>query len=719
MELSEVLAKEFAMKAEFSRNIISLIDEGNTIPFIARYRKEKTGSCDDQVLRQFGERLTYLRNLEERKKQVEANITEQGKWSAEIGELLARAATLSEVEDIYRPFKQKRRTRATMARERGLEPLADILIAQNMKFTLEEAASPFVDEEKGVLTWEDAISGAQDILAERISDDAELRKVLRALIRKNGVLQSHAAKEEDSVYKTYYDFSGALLQMPGHRILAMNRGEREGFLKVGIFVEEPAALSAIRSKYVKSGGESGKCIQNTIEDAWSRLLWPSLEREIRNELTGKAEEGAIHMFALNLKPLLMQPPVKGRVTLGFDPAYRTGCKIAVVDGTGKMLDSTVVYPTPPQNRQEEAKAVLKKLIQKHGVSCIAIGNGTASKESEMFVAELIKELPEKVSYMVVNEAGASVYSASPLGAKEFPELDVSIRSAVSIARRLQDPLAELVKIDPKSIGVGQYQHDMPGVELDSALFGVVEDCVNSVGVDLNTASVSLLSYISGLNASVAEKIVEYRNGNGVFSSRAQLKKVKRLGPKAFEQCAGFLRIAGGADLLDNTSVHPESYGAVKKLLGLLEIPAADIGVKGMEAIELRIREAGEEKIAQACGIGVPTLRDILAELKKPGRDIREELPPPMLRTDVLGMEDLKPGMELTGTVRNVVDFGVFVDIGVHQDGLVHISQMADRYLRHPSEAASVGDIVSVTVLDVDTKKGRISLSMKKDSGSRD
>lgn len=717
MELAEVLAKEFAMKVEFSRNIIALIDEGNTIPFIARYRKEKTGSCDDQVLRQFGERLAYLRNLEERKKQVEESIAQQGKWSEEIGEMLARAATLAEVEDIYRPYKQKRRTRATIARERGLEPLADILAAQNMKCTLEEAAAPFADAEKGVLTWEDAVSGAQDILAERISDDADLRKNLRALIRKNGKIESKAAKEEDSVYKTYYDFSGPLLQTPGHRILAMNRGEREGFLKVDIVLDEETAISTIRAKYVKGGGQAGECMKNTADDAWKRLLWPSLEREIRNELTQKAEEGAIHMFALNLKPLLMQPPVKGKVTMGFDPAYRTGCKIAVVDGTGKMLESAVVYPTPPQNRQEEAKAVLKKLIQKHGVSCIAIGNGTASKESELFVAELIKELPEKVSYMVVNEAGASVYSASPLGAKEFPELDVSIRSAVSIARRLQDPLAELVKIDPKSIGVGQYQHDMPGAELDSALFGVVEDCVNSVGVDLNTASVSLLSYISGLNASVAEKIVEYRNQNGAFSSRPQLKKVPRLGPKAFEQCAGFLRIPGGADILDNTSVHPESYGAVKKLMDLLGISAADLGPRGAEAMEKRIREAGEEKTAQACGIGGPTLRDILTELKKPGRDIRDELPPPILRTDVLGMEDLKPGMELTGTVRNVVDFGVFVDIGVHQDGLVHISQMADRYLRHPSEAAAVGDIVSVTVLDVDTKKGRISLSMKKTPGS--
>jgi uncharacterized protein len=712
MELAEVLAKEFAVKIEYSRNIISLIDEGNTIPFIARYRKEMTGSCDDQVLRQFGERLTYLRNLEERKQQAEQSITEQGKWSEEIGEQLARAATLAEVEDIYRPFKQKRRTRATMARERGLEPLADMIIAQNMKCTLMEAAAPYVDAEKGVLTWEDAVSGAQDILAERISDDAELRKVLRGHIRKNGKIESRAAKDEDSVYKTYYDFSGPLLQTPGHRILAMNRGEKEGFLKIDISMDESLAIAAIRSKYVKGSGESGECVLKTIDDAWSRLLWPSLEREIRNELTEKAEEGAIHMFALNLKPLLMQPPVKGKVTMGFDPAYRTGCKIAVVDGTGKMLESAVVYPTPPQNRQEEAKTALKKLIQKHGVSCIAIGNGTASRESELFVAGLIKELPEKVSYMVVNEAGASVYSASPLGAKEFPELDVSIRSAVSIARRLQDPLAELVKIDPKSIGVGQYQHDMPGAELDSALFGVVEDCVNSVGVDLNTASVSLLSYISGLNASVAEKIVEYRNQYGAFASRSQLKKVPRLGPKAFEQCAGFLRIPGGADMLDNTSVHPESYGAVKKLLGLLGISAADMGARKTTAIELGIREAGEEKIAQACGIGVPTLRDIMGELKKPGRDIRDELPPPILRTDVLSMEDLKPGMELTGTVRNVVDFGVFVDIGVHQDGLVHISQMAERYLKHPSEAAAVGDIVSVTVLDVDVKKGRISLSMR-------
>ncbi len=711
MELAQQLAREFAIKPEFSQNIIDLIDEGNTIPFIARYRKERTGSCDDQVLREFGERLAYLRGLEERKAQVKQSIEEQGKLTEEIAAALYGAATLVEVEDIYRPFKPKRRTRATIAKEKGLEPLADILIAQNIKKgSLADLAAPYMDPEKSVNTWEEAVAGAQDILAERISDDANLRRVLRAIAWKNGVLEVKAAKEEDSVYKTYYDFSQNLGQLPGHRILAINRGEKEGFLKAGIAVPDEVVLKAMRADYIKEHSVTTDCAAAAVEDSWDRLLWPSLEREIRSEMTENASAGAISTFALNLKPLLLQPPVKNKVTLGFDPAYRTGCKIAVVDQTGKLLDTTVVYPTPPQNRQEEARAKLKALIQKHGVACIAIGNGTASKESEIFVAELTKEIPG-LSYMVVNEAGASVYSASKLGAKEFPEMDVSLRSAVSIARRLQDPLAELVKIDPKSIGVGQYQHDMPGAALDSALFGVVESCVNTVGVDVNTASASLLSYISGLNASLAQNIVQYRNQKGAFKNRAQFRDVPRMGPKAFEQSAGFMRIPGGQDFLDNTSVHPESYGAVKKLLGLFGLEA-DMNPAGVDELVKKIKEAGEEKTAQACGMGVPTLRDILAELKKPGRDVRDELPPPLLRTDVLGMEDLKPGMEITGTVRNVVDFGVFVDIGVHQDGLVHISEMADRYIKHPSEVSRVGDIVCVWVLDVDQKKGRISLTMK-------
>jgi protein Tex len=716
MEITEQLARQFAIKMEYSQNIIALIDEGNTIPFIARYRKEKTGSCDDQVLREFGERLTYLRNLEERKTQVKQSIEEQGKLTDEITANLQNATTLVEVEDIYRPYKQKRRTRATIAKERGLEPLAELLIAQNIKKgSLQDIAAPFIDPEKSVSAWEDAVAGAQDIIAERISDDPALRKKLRVLVQKDSLVDVRAAKEEDSVYKTYYDFKQGLGQLPGHRILAINRGEKEGFLKVGVAVPTETVLQKMRADIVKEGSVTTECVSAAVQDSWNRLLWPSLEREIRNELTEHAQEGAIHTFALNLKPLLLQSPVKNKVTMGFDPAYRTGCKIAVVDQTGKLLDTTVVYPTPPQNKQEEAKAKLKSLIHKHGVSCIAIGNGTASKESEIFVAELTREIPG-LSYMVVNEAGASVYSASKLGAKEFPEMDVSLRSAVSIARRLQDPLAELVKIDPKSIGVGQYQHDMPGASLDSALLGVVESCVNTVGVDVNTASVSLLSYISGLNATLAQNIVEYRNQKGAFKSRAQFKEVSRMGPKAFEQSAGFMRIPGGEELLDNTSVHPESYGAVKKLLIQFGYAKAGISAAEVDGLAQKIREAGEEKVAAACGVGLPTLRDILTELKKPGRDVRDELPPPLLRTDVLSMEDLKPGMEIAGTVRNVVDFGVFVDIGVHQDGLVHISEMVDRYIKHPSEVSAVGDIVRVWVLDMDAKKGRISLTMKEKRG---
>ena len=714
MDMKKILSAEFKLKETHTGNIIDLIDEGNTIPFIARYRKEMTGSCDDQVLRDFFDRLTYLRNLEKRKSEVTESITSQGKMTDELAEAIAKATILSEVEDIYRPYKQKRRTRATIAKEKGLEPLADILFEQDItEGTVEELALPFVDEEKDVADAQAAIMGAMDIIAEKLSDSAELRRRLRVVLFANALLVSKATKDEDSVYRLYYDFSESIAKLPSHRVLAINRGEKEGFLKAGVEVGAELAMFAINRFAVKEGSITTPYVEEAAKDAWQRLIFPSLEREIRSELTDNASEQAIKMFGLNLKPLLLQPPVKGKVALGFDPAYRTGCKIAVVDSTGKVLDTTVVYPTPPNNKIEESKKTLKALIAKHGIEIIAIGNGTASKESEIFVAGLLREIPQKVSYAMVNEAGASVYSASKLGAAEFPEYDVSLRSAVSIARRLQDPLAELVKIDPKAIGVGQYQHDMPVAKLDDQLTGVVEDCVNSVGVDVNTASASLLSYISGLSMATSKNVCMYREENGAFTARTQLKKVPKLGPKAFEQCAGFLRIPGGKNILDNTAVHPESYDAAKKLMELFGYKAGDIGNGNLANLEKKIDEYGKEKAAELCEIGVPTLLDIAAELQKPGRDIRDGLPKPVLRDDVMDMNDLKPGMQMTGTVRNVIDFGVFVDIGVHQDGLVHISQVANRFIKHPSEVVKVGDVVEVWVLGVEVEKKRISLTMKK------
>ncbi|MEG0834098.1 MAG: Tex family protein [Christensenellaceae bacterium] len=712
METAGILAKEFHLKAEHIQSIITLIDDGNTIPFIARYRKEMTGSCDDQVLREVFDRLNYLRNLEKRKEEIINNIEQQQKMTEELLSLIQKSVTMTELEDLYRPYKQKRRTRATIALEKGLEPLTELIQLQNVKQgSLQDLALPFVNEEKEVLTWQEALDGAKDILAERISDDAQLRKNLRMIMRKEGMVASHCVKDvKESVYETYYDYKELVMKIPSHRILAMNRGEREDFLKVAVEVPDEIIIFAINEKFVVNGSITTQTVKETIIDAWTRLIKPSLEREIRNELTEKANTQAIGMFALNLKPLLLQPPIKDKVTIGFDPAYRTGCKIAVVDKTGKILDHTVIYPTPPQNKVDEASKVLKQLIQKYDADVISIGNGTASKESEIFIAELIGQLDREVGYMVVNESGASVYSASKLAAQEFPDLDVSIRSAVSIARRLQDPLAELVKIDPKSIGVGQYQHDMPPAQLDSALCGVVEDCVNSVGVDLNTASHSLLSYISGINSTIAKNIVAYRDENGSFQSRTEIKKVPRLGAKAYEQCAGFLRIPNGKNILDNTSVHPESYTAAKKLIELLGYKQKELDA-GFADIEQRIKNI--EETAQQCGVGVPTLKDMIVELKKPGRDLRDDLPAPMLRKDIMDMKDLKEGMELTGTVRNVIDFGAFVDIGVHQDGLVHISQLTDRYIKHPSEVVSVGDVVTVKVLSVDTAKKRISLTMKK------
>ncbi|HWR23239.1 MAG TPA: Tex family protein [Feifaniaceae bacterium] len=718
MDIAKTLALEFKLEQRHVDNILSLIDDGNTIPFIARYRKEMTGSCDDQVLRELHERLMYLRNLEARKKEITESIAAQDKLTDELKAAIESAATLAEAEDLYRPYRPKRRTRATIAMEKGLEPLADLLIRQDRRAGgIAALAAPFIDAEKGVNTAEEALGGAKDILAERISDDAASRKLLRALFMREGVLASRAAREEDSVYRLYYSFSEPVRTLPSHRILAMNRGEREGYLKVSVAVNEDSARAILFRQFVKEGSVTSSAVREAAEDAWSRLIFPSVEREVRNDLTERAAEQAISMFALNLKPLLLQPPVRGKVALGLDPAYRTGCKIAVVDATGKALDTSVIYPTPPQNKKDEAKRELKRLIAAHNVEIIAIGNGTASKEAELFVAELIAELPTKVSYMVVNEAGASVYSASKLAAGEFPQYDVSLRSAVSIARRLQDPLAELVKIDPKSIGVGQYQHDLPPARLDATLTGVVEDCVNSVGVDVNTASAPLLGYISGLSATAAKNVVSYRDENGGFFSRTELKKVPRLGPKAYEQCAGFLRIIGGKNILDNTAVHPESYDAAKKLLSLCGFSLSDIEKAALSTLPARIKEIGEEKLASECGVGVPTLRDMAAELLKPGRDIRDALPPPLLRTDILDMNDLKPGMELTGTVRNVIDFGVFVDIGVHQDGLVHISELAERYVKHPSEVVKVGDVVSVRVLNVDPAKKRISLSMKQQKQS--
>ncbi len=714
MNINETLAKEFKLRQEQIDNTVSLIDD-KTIPFIARYRKELTGSLDDQLLREIFDRLTYLRNLEKRKEEVAASITEQGKMTYEIAAAIEKAAALVEVEDIYRPFKPKRKTRGSVARERGLEPLAEFIMAQNVASDPNAEAENYIDLEKDVPDRAAALQGAMDIIAEDISDDAELRKTLRAMITKEGMVSSKAADpEEETVYSNYYDFSEPVFRIAGHRVLAIDRGEREDKLKVSVAVPDGRGEKVVTDKYVKNNSPCGELVKSAAVDGYGRLIFPSVEREIRADLTSKACEAAIKVFASNLRQLLMQPPIKGRDALGLDPGYRTGCKLAVVDNTGKVLDTGVAYITTGEQRKiEQGKALVKNLIQKYGVSIIAIGNGTASRESETFVADLIKELPEKVSYMVVSEAGASVYSASKLAADEFPEYDVSLRSAVSIARRMQDPLAELVKIDPKAIGVGQYQHDMPKARMDEALTGVVEDCVNTVGVDLNTASRSLLSYISGISSAVAKNIVAYREENGSFTDRKQLLKVSKLGPKAFEQCAGFLRVHGGKNPLDNTAVHPESYEAAQKIIDRCGFSIADLKNGGLTEIPEAARKIGVPNIADGAGIGVPTVTDILKELAKPGRDPRDELPPPLLRSgDVMELKDLKPGMELMGTVRNIVDFGCFVDIGVHEDGLVHISRICNRYIKHPLEAVKVGEVVKVWVLDVDIKRKRISLTMR-------
>ena len=716
MDIIQTLADELDKKPQYVENVVRLLDEGNTIPFIARYRKELHGAMDDTSLRTLEERLQYLRGLEERREAVKNAIEEQGKLTAELTAAIDRAKTLAEVEDLYRPYKQKRRTRATAAKEKGLEPLAALLFAQERDCPRpEDAAQNFIDPEKGVETIADALQGANDIIAEWISDDAAVRKSLRELLERRGTLRSLAATEEDSVYRLYYEFEQSLSRLQGHQILAINRGEKEKKLSATVLLDRELALPLLRRAVVKPGSAAMEFVKDAVEDAYDRLIYPSLEREMRTALTEKASEGAIGQFALNLKPLLMQPPVKGKVTMGLDPGYRMGCKVAVVDGTGKVLDTAVVYPTYGERQKKEAIAALAKLIKKHGVENIAIGNGTASRETEQMAVELIRQVNEagtRVSYMIVSEAGASVYSASKLAAEEFPQYDVNLRSAVSIARRLQDPLAELVKIDPKAIGVGQYQHDCPQKQLDEALNGVVEDCVNAVGVDVNTASPSLLQRVAGLNGTTAKNVVAYREENGAFTSRAQIKKVPKLGPKAFQQCAGFLRVPESKSVLDNTAVHPESYDAAKALLELTGHTLADVKAGTLSDLPGRVKAYGEEQAAEAIGVGVPTLRDIVSELLKPGRDVRDELPKPILRTDVLEMKDLKPGMVLTGTVRNVIDFGVFVDIGVHQDGLVHISQVSDKFIRHPSEVVSVGDVVKVAVLEVDEKKKRISLSMK-------
>ena len=710
-KFAPLLAKEFSRREEHIENILRLLDEGNTVPFIARYRKEMHGTTDDQTIRAIADRLAYLRGLDERKAAVVSAIEAQGKLTDELSAAIENAQTLAEVEDIYRPYKQKRRTRATIAREKGLAPLAELLLSQTVTSgTLEALAAPYVNEEKGVMSTDDALAGAGDIIAETISDDAAIRAALRRLYRTRGVLWAKAATDEDSVYRLYYDYREPVFRVQGHRVLAVNRGEREGMLKAGVEIEDALALQEIRRAVFRDISISNAFVNACCEDAWRRLIEPSAEREIRGELTDAADEAAIRAFGQNLQPLLMQPPLRNRVTMGFDPAYRTGCKIAVVDETGKVLETGVVYPTPPHNRKDEARKTLTAMIRRHGVTAIAIGNGTASKESEIFIADMIRDLPG-VAYMVVNEAGGSVYSASKLGAEEFPDYDVSLRSAVSIARRLQDPLAELVKIEPKSIGVGQYQHDMPPARLDETLRGVVEDCVNSVGADLNTASAPLLSYVAGLNDTAAKNIVAYREANGAYPSRAALKKVPRIGPKAFEQCAGFLRVTQGKNVLDATGVHPESYAAAEKLLALCGYTEADVRAHRVGELRERVKTLGEEKAAAHCGVGVPTLSDIVSDLMKPGRDPRDELPAPLLRTDILELKDLKPGMKLRGTVRNVVDFGAFVDIGVHQDGLVHISRLSDNFVRKPSDVVRVGDVVDVAVVEVDAAKKRIALSM--------
>ena len=720
MDMMETLAKELSIGRQQAESAVRLLDEDNTIPFIARYRKEVTGGLDDTVLRALEERLRYLRNLQKRREEVFSLIQASGKLNEQqlrqVEASLQRANLLSEVEDIYRPYKQKRKTRASAAREKGLEPLAQFLQAQRQGSLLEREAQRFVDPKKGVEDVAQAIAGAQDILAEQLSDSPQIRARVRDYLQKNAQISTTIGTKENKIYKMYSDYSESIGKIPSHRVLAIDRGEREEALKVSLEVDAQAAIRLLEQELIQKNSPFIKQLREVCEDSYKRLLFPSLERQLRAQLTERADAQAIGVFSENLKNLLMQPPVKGAVTMGFDPAYRTGCKIAVVDPTGKVLDTTVVYPTPPASRTEEAKKILTQLIQKYGVTVIAIGNGTASKESEIFVAQLLGELnpklQHKVSYMVVSEAGASVYSASELGAKEFPQFDVSLRSAVSIARRLQDPLAELVKIDPKSIGVGQYQHDMPAKEMGAALGGVVEDCVNRVGVDLNTASQSLLSYVAGINQTVAKNIVSYREESGSFTKRSQLMKVPKLGKKAFEQCAGFLRVPESEEPLDRTGVHPESYPAAQKLLTLCGYQTQDLLEGKLEQLAQRVAQLGQAKVAQRIGVGEPTLRDMVAELSKPGRDPRDELPKPLLRTDVMEMSDLKEGMVLTGTVRNVTDFGAFVDIAVHEDGLVHISQISKRRISHPSQVLKVGDIVQVKVLEVDLERRRISLTMK-------
>lgn len=712
MDINSTLAKEFNLRIEQVNNAVSLIDDGQTIPFIARYRKEQTGSLDDQVLRELFDRLTYLRNLEKRKAEIVSSITEQEKMTDEIAAAIEKAGTLVEVEDIYRPFKPKRKTRASVAREKGLEKLAEIIMEQNVKTVPAEEAAAFVGENMAE-SADEALQGAMDIIAEDISDNAELRKALRDLYFKKGKITSAAAAEDaNEVYKNYFEYSEAVCTIAGHRVLALDRGEKEGALKVSVALADGEGENLCIRRFVKKSGECSELVKAACEDSCKRLIFPSIEREIRAELSENAQEGAIKVFSSNLRQLLMAPPVKNTVTLGLDPGYAHGCKAAVVDRTGKVLDTTIVYLTPPRKETQKAKRILTDMIKKYGVTTISIGNGTASRETEQFTAEMLKEIPEKVSYMVVSEAGASVYSASKLAAEEFPDYDVSLRSAVSIARRLQDPLAELVKIDPKAIGVGQYQHDMPKARMSDALKGVVEDCVNSVGVDVNTASYSLLSYISGINSAVAKNIVAYREENGEFTDRKQLLKVKKLGAKAYEQCAGFLRVPGAKNPLDNTGIHPESYKAAQSLLESCGLTYADIGHE--DTIKSKTDSIGLSQLSKSTGAGIPTLADIVKELEKPGRDPRDELPPPLMRSgDIMELKDLTPGMELMGTVRNVIDFGAFVDIGVHEDGLVHISQLSNKFVKHPLEVVKVGDVVKVWVLDVDMKRKRISLTMKK------
>ena len=717
MDIIKKLAEEFNLKNEQVEKTVALIDEGNTIPFIARYRKEETGSLDDNVLRELDDRLTYLRNIEKRKEEVTNLITEMGKMTDEIAQSIENAQTITEVDDIYRPFRPHRKTRASVAKEKGLEPLALLILEQKSKYdpVLEEQAKDYINEELGVLSVEDAMSGACDIIAENVSDNAEFRKTVRKITFDMGFISTKGATEEDSVYAQYYDHTEMISKIPSHRVLAINRGEKEEFLKVNITVEKGIILNYLCSEMITDlKSPSAKYIEIAVIDSYDRLIAPSIEREVRNDLFDMASESAIKLFADNLKHLLMQSPLKGKTVLGFDPGFINGCKTAVVDKTGKVLDTAVVYPTTKSKfKTEEAAKIIKKMVEKHKVDVIAIGNGTASRESEIFIADVLKTVSYDCKYIIISEAGASVYSASKLAAEEFPEFDVMQRSAVSIARRLQDPLAELVKIDPKSIGVGQYQHDMKPARLDSALQGVVEDCVNSVGVDVNTASYSLLSYIAGINITAAKNIVKYREDNGEFKSRNAILKVPRIGAKAFEQCAGFLRVPQSKEILDNTGVHPESYEATHKLLDLFNYSETDVAEGKLGDIEDKIKEYGTSNVCEVCGVGAPTLHDIVKELQKPGRDIRDSFQPVILREDVMGIEDLKPDMILTGTVRNVIDFGAFVDIGVHQDGLVHISELSDRFVKHPSDVVSVGDRVEVRVLSVDIKKKRISLSMKK------